>query len=218
MPWSHHPGGPVVSKFEKSKANKAVENHGLRLLLTNPRFQAADLATRRRILDLLPVRGEFGVRTFDAIMTPEPRPPIQAHNVETFFEEVRLVEMKTTKDSIPDASLRGFFFGATEREYAMARVLGDKYLFAFVVLSDENVYGKPFAVLLTLPQVEARTASQRVQYQVNFRTNIAPREESMELIVLGAEEHLPTAEGVASLTDDLGQLSNGVDFLAPDDG
>ena len=46
---------------------------------------------------------------------------------------LRLIEMKTTKKAIQNASLHGFFFGATEREYDMARALGDRYLFAFIV-------------------------------------------------------------------------------------
>jgi len=196
-----------------------VENHGLALLLTDRRFQAADLPTRRRILELIPAKGEFGIRTFDAVMTPTPVEPINAANVERHFDEMRLVEMKTTRDSIPDASLRGFFFGATEREYTMARALGDKYLFAFVVLNDVNVYGKPFAVLLTLDEVEEKTASRRIQYQVNFRTSIDPPDEAVQLIVLGETVHLPVlSPETPSASDDLGQLSDGVDLLPPNGG
>lgn len=185
----------MASKFTKSRANRRVEKEGLALLVSDPRFQVADLPTRRRVLELLPVQGEFGVRTFDAIMTPAPRPPITSENLDSYFDEIRLVEMKATLDPIPDASLRGFFFGATKREYDMARVLGDKYLFAFVVLSDENIHGRPFAVLLTLPEVEERTAKARVQYQVNFKSNIALEATDPEqIVVLGNADHLPSVE------------------------
>ena len=185
----------MSSKFTKSRANRRVEREGLALLVADPRFQVADLPTRRRILELLPVHGDWGVRTFDAIMAPAPRPPITSGNVDIYFDELRLVEMKTTLDPIPDASLRGFFFGATKREYDMARALGDKYIFAFVVLSDENIYGRPFAVLLTLPEVEERTAKARVQYQVNFKSNIALEEtDSEQIVVLGNADHLPAPE------------------------
>lgn len=212
-------GRDVASKFEKSRSNRGVENHGLALLLTDRRFQAADLPTRRRILELLPVQGEFGIRTFDAVMTPDPVEAITAANVEDYFEDLRLVEMKTTRDSIPDGSLRGFFFGATEREYAMARALGNKYLFAFVVLNEVNVYGRPFAVLLTLDEVEAKTANRRVQYQVNFRRALDPPDEDTQVIVLGESIHLPVlSSDVVSPVDDLGQLGNGVDRLPSDDG
>ncbi|HZD80269.1 MAG TPA: hypothetical protein VE646_09550 [Actinomycetota bacterium] len=76
--------------------------------------------------------------------------------------------MKTTRKRIRDESLLGFFFGATEREYDMARTLGDRYLFAFIVLNDTNDYGRSFAVLLPLDEVERRTQKRRIQYQVNF--------------------------------------------------
>ena len=79
-----------------------------------------------------------------------------------------LVEMKTTKKPIKDSSLAGFFFGATQREYDLAAKLGDKFRFAFVVLNSNNIYNKPFAVLLTLQELEIRTRSKRIQYQVNL--------------------------------------------------
>jgi hypothetical protein len=82
--------------------------------------------------------------------------------------------MKTTKKAIKDENLNGFFFGATEREYAMARALGDKYVFAFVVLNSDNVHSRPFFILLTLNEVERRTRAKRIQYQVNFRSDIIP--------------------------------------------
>ena len=58
----------------------------------------------------------------------------------------------------------------------MAKALGPRYCFAFVVLNETNVFSKPFAVLLNLEEVEQRTRARRVQYQVNFRTDIRPEE------------------------------------------
>ena len=54
-------------------------------------------------------------------------------NVDKYVDKMRLIEMKTTRKPIVSAELRNFFFGATEREYAMAKALGDRYLFAFIV-------------------------------------------------------------------------------------
>ena len=161
-------------KFTKSGSNRRVENAGLALLLEDARFQAIDTPTKRLIIERLPVQGEFGVQTFDAVMTPEPRGPLTIDNIESQLADLRLVEMKTTKKAIKDENLNGFFFGATEREYAMARALGDKYVFAFVVLNDDNVHNRPFFILLTLEQVEQRTRAKRIQYQVNFRSDIVP--------------------------------------------
>jgi hypothetical protein len=95
--------------------------------------------------------------------------------------------MKTTRKPIRNEALSGFFFGATEREYEMAAALGDRYLFAFVVLSSVNDYERPFAVLLSLEEVEARTRSKRIQFQVNFRSDIEPSDVPKTLIVFQPE-------------------------------
>ena len=132
-------------------------------------------------------------------MTAKPVPPIDVGNVDELFPSLTLIEMKTTRalrKRIRNERLEGFFFGATEREYEMARTLGDRYLFAFVVLNTANDYDRPFAVLLTLDEVERRTLNRRIQYQVNFRTDFDPVGGVGPgwLVVLGNESHLPSAE------------------------
>jgi hypothetical protein len=69
----------------------------------------------------------------------------------------------------------------------MAEALHDKYLFAFVVLSSENDYGRPFAVLLSLAEVDARTRSKRVQFQVDFRSDLESSDVPETLIVFQPE-------------------------------
>jgi hypothetical protein len=167
-----HGASAVATKFTKSLSNKRTEKVGLGLLLRDPRFQVVDLRTKRRILQLIGKPGSFGTQTFDAVMTPEPVSQITFDNVDVHFPTLRLVEMKTTRKKVRNERLEGFFFGATEREYEMARALGDRYLFAFIVLNEANDYGRPFAVLLTLEEVLRRTRVQRVQYQVNFHANM----------------------------------------------
>lgn len=166
------------AKFGKSLRNRGTENSGLRVLLADARFQHIDLLTKRHILASLPVSGAFGIQTFDAIMTSEPSDPIHSATPQDELDALTLIEMKTTLKPIKDAALNGFFFGATEREYTMAAALGDRYRFAFVVLNDDNVYGAPFAVLLTLDEVDMRTRAKRIQYQVNFKTDTATPEPS----------------------------------------
>jgi hypothetical protein len=181
-----------VSKFEKSGINKRVESEGISLLLRDARFQLVDLLTKRRILELIGITGAFGTQTFDLVMTPSAAPAITLESVDEQFPTLTLVEMKTTKKAIVDEALRGFFFGATEREYAMAKALGPRYCFAFVVLNETNVFSKPFAVLLNLEEVEQRTRARRVQYQVNFRTDIRSEETSEEqVIVFGKHGDIP---------------------------
>ena len=184
----------MESKFTKSLSNKGTENRGLALLLTDARFQAVDVSTKRRILELIGIEGAFGVQTFDAIMTKTPSPPITIDNLDNHIDAIRLVEMKTTRKPISSAELRNFFFGATEREYAMAEALGDRYLFAFIVLNDVNDYGRPFAALLSLAEVERRTRARRIQFQVNFRSDIEPSNAGQELLVFGDDKHIPRDE------------------------
>ena len=155
----------------KSKRNRVVEKAGLNdVLLKDPRFQAPDLETKKAILAGLGLTNEksFGPKSFDAIMTSKPLEIIDDKNVHKFISEIILIEMKTTKKAIKDSSLAGFFFGATEREYDLAAKLGERFRFAFVVLNTNNLYNKPFAVLLSLKELEARTGSKRIQFQVKL--------------------------------------------------
>jgi hypothetical protein len=155
----------------KSRRNRVVEKAGLKdVLLRDRRFQAPTTETKKAILMALGLGDSklYGPQSFDAIMLPQPSELIDQTTLPRYLEQIVLVEIKTTKKPIKDAALAGFFFGATQREYDLAAKLGDKFLFAFVVLNSANAYGKPFAVLLTLPELEHRTRSKRVQYQVNL--------------------------------------------------
>ena len=155
----------------KSKRNRVVEKAGLQdVLLKDPRFQAPATETKKALLKALGLGDTklYGPQSFDAIMLPQATELIDQTTLLRYLEQIVLVEMKTTKKPIKDATLAGFFFGATQREYDLAAKLGDKFRFAFVVLNSANAYGKPFAVLLTLSELEHRTRSKRIQYQVNL--------------------------------------------------
>jgi hypothetical protein len=181
-------GDPVAeAKFTKSLSNRASENAALKVLLTDRRFQAIDSETRWHLLSLIGVSRDagYGARTFDAVMTPRPVEPLTKANIGQHLEGMRLIEMKATRKPIEDARLNNFFFGATDNEFRMARDLGRRYLFAFVVLNETNRYGRPFAVLLTLEQLDERTGSKRTQYQVNLRRDIPEGAVSQEVVVLG---------------------------------
>lgn len=182
----------ALSRFTKSLRNRGTERSGLSILRRDARFQVVDTATKRRIIELLGSSATFGIQTFDLVMTPTPCPPITLETVDSEFEDLTMIEMKVTKKPIRNEALNGFFFGATERERAMATALGPKYRFAFVVLSDLNDYGRPFSVLLTLDELNRRTRPWRVQYQVNFRTDLSIQEveTSHQLVILGAESDL----------------------------
>ena len=155
----------------KSKRNRIVEKAGLKdVLLKDKRFQTPTTKTKKAILQGLGLGDTkfYGPQSFDAIMLPQPTELIDETTLPRHLEQIVLIEMKTTKKPIKDAALAGFFFGATQREYDLATKLGEKFRFAFVVLNSANAYGKPFAVLLTLKELELRTRNKRIQYQVNL--------------------------------------------------
>ena len=155
----------------KSKRNRIVEKAGLKdVLLKDKRFQTPTTKTKKAILHGLGLGDTkfYGPQSFDAIMLPQPTELIDETTLPRHLEQIVLIEMKTTKKPIKDAALAGFFFGATQREYDLATKLGEKFRFAFVVLNSANAYGKPFAVLLTLKELELRTRNKRIQYQVNL--------------------------------------------------
>lgn len=167
------PDYPEDRKFTKSKSNQGVQRTGRDLLLLDRRFQDVSLDVKKAMLELIPGRTGFGTASFDLIMKPADVPEITVANVAEFWPRLRLVEMKATKKPIRDAALNQFFFGATANEVRMAEALGDRYLFAFVVLSNDNVFGRPFSRLLTLRELREMTRPWRTQYQVNFRSDMS---------------------------------------------
>lgn len=185
-----------AGKFGKSRRNQAVQKAGLGLLLSDPRFQQADLPTRKKIVELLSPPPGVGPQTFDLVMKPKGTPEVTPATAEELLPHLRLVEMKATRKPIQTAALNRFFFGCTQTECLLAEMLGDRFLFAFVVLESANVYGRPFARLLTLEEVRARTRPWRTQFQVNFRADL-PRDDVVadreSLIVF--EKLLPADSG-----------------------
>lgn len=157
------------ASYGKTKLNNVKEDSALNVLLqSNASFQRPDSKTRKKILELLGL-SEYSSRAFDLIQTDIPLPAITAANAHEHLDSIRLIEVKATKAAIEDENLHGFFFGATDNEYRLAAKLGDRYKFGFVVLSPKAAR-PPFYVLLTLKEVEERTRTKRVQYQVNLRS------------------------------------------------
>lgn len=158
------------ASYNKTLSNNQTEDEVLLVVLrSDPRYQLVDTKTRSKILDILGLRPEFTSRVFDLIRTSKPLPPLTVDTVANFMEGLVLVEVKSTQAPIVDESLHGFFFGATDNEYRIAKLLGTRYLFAFVVLRPSGKRS-PFFVPLNLEDVEARTKTKRMQYQVNFRS------------------------------------------------
>jgi hypothetical protein len=174
-------------EHRKSKANRIVEDAGLAVLLKDGKFQAPSTGLRKSILRHLGLDGtkDYGHRSFDAIMLPNSSQEVSEENLGRYLDDIVLVEMKTTEKPIKDENLFGFFFGATEREFKLAEKLGDRYRFAFVVLNSNNIYGKPFAVLLSLEELRPRIRSDRIQRQINlFGAKSLKRYENRGMLVV----------------------------------
>lgn len=173
----------VVSQSTK---NRRAERKGMSVLLSDPRFQTLDLDATKALLQSykVPSSVRFSPHSFDAVLTTEPVPPLTADNVLRYADGLRLVEVKVTEKPIKDRRLHGFFFGATANEFALAEALGDRFLFAFVVSNEDNAYGKPFAVLLTMSQLNARVQSRRVQYQINLKRTTLDTDPVEEVLVI----------------------------------
>ena len=75
------------------------------------------------------------------------------------------MELKTTKKKLPN-NLNGFFFGATENEFNLAKLLGNQYLFCFVCLHSESMSYK----FMRLYEMEEMIKTKRIQYQINFKS------------------------------------------------
>jgi hypothetical protein len=168
------------TRYTKSLDNQARERSALGFVLDSERrFQRPDRETKRRILELLslPKGGEWTDQTFDLVLTPPNTPPLTAELADTYIDEIYLVEVKATKKPIRNTALNGFFFGTTDRQYQLARAAHGRYRYAFIVDNSDNDYGRPFYVLLTLEEVEEKTASKRLQYQVSFRREMTATHE-----------------------------------------
>ncbi|MDP9464097.1 MAG: DUF3883 domain-containing protein [Actinomycetota bacterium] len=157
----------VEAKFLKSGLNRRTENAGLAVLLRDLRCQAIGRELKREVLAAVGAV-DVTIQAFDAVRTAGPAPQLTASTLGAELPTLQLLEMKTTRKPIRDARLEGFFFGVTESEWLLAQRLGDRYLFAFVVLNAQNIYGTEFFVLLTFEQLVARVHSKRTQFQVTL--------------------------------------------------
>ena len=117
--------------------------------------------SRKHILEILELPKTFA-RAFDLIRVPG---HINSESEITVADaaQITLVELKTTQKHLPECP-RGFFFGATENEFDLARRMGDQYRFCFVCLHPES---RGFH-LLSLEELEGLIRTKRTQYQINL--------------------------------------------------
>ncbi|MDI9879198.1 hypothetical protein [Flectobacillus longus] len=150
--------------FTLTLSNNVTEKEGVNYLIENHTgFFKIDLSTKKKILDLLQIEHRF-LQSFDMIYIPNlVGKEINGDEIETYLEDMILVELKTTKKYLPN-NPKGFFFGATENEFNFGEILGEKFRFCFVSLHEK---GSSY-VLLTIEELELIIRNKRIQYQINL--------------------------------------------------
>jgi hypothetical protein len=150
--------------FVLTLSNNVTEKEGVNYLIENSTgFFKIDLITKKELLDLLKIEHRF-LQAFDLIYVPEMVGKLVDNDfVQTYLEDIILVELKTTKKYLPE-NPKGFFFGATENEFNFGKILGSRFRFCFVSLHEK---GSSFA-FLTLDELEERIKNRRIQYQINL--------------------------------------------------
>ena len=145
-------------------SNNKTEDAAIAYLRTvDPSLLFPDAESRKSILELLSLPVKKFHRTFDAIrvvgcdIAPTVLTDVQA-------QDIQLIELKTPRKFLPQLPL-GFFFGATENEFELARLLRQQYQFRFVSLHEKS-HGHSF---LSLEELDTLTHNRRIQYQIQFK-------------------------------------------------
>lgn len=150
--------------FILTLSNNVTEKEGVNFLIENyTGFFKIDLVTKKKLLDLLKIEHRY-LQAFDLIYIPDMvGKEVNSTFLQTYLEDIILVELKTTKKYLPE-NPKGFFFGATENEFNFGKILGDRFRFCFVSLNEK---GSSYS-LQTLEELEARIKNRRIQYQINL--------------------------------------------------
>ena len=151
MASSHSYGATLVNNQTEQDALSYV-------LASDAHYHRPTKEERAMVMQLFGLNKSFA-RAFDLIMwRTEPKPFAEATR-----DDMVLVELKTSKKFLP-GNPAGFFFGATENEFALARTLGESYCFCFVSLHE----GSRSISTMTLAELEALIKTKRTQYQINL--------------------------------------------------
>jgi hypothetical protein len=104
-------------------SNNVTETEGDNYLRKNySGFFKIDLANKKELLDLLKIGHSF-LHAFDLIFVPEMvGKEVNSSFLQTYLEDIILVELKTTKKYLPE-NPKGFFFGTTENEFNFGKIL-----------------------------------------------------------------------------------------------
>lgn len=150
--------------FVLTLSNNVTEKEGVNYLIEkHTGFFKIDLLMKKKLLDLLKIEHRF-LQAFDLIYIPKMvGEAFDADFLETYLEDIILVELKTTKKYLPE-NPKGFFFGATENEFNFGKILGNRFRFCFVSLNEK---GSSYS-LLTIEELDTKIKIKRTQYQITL--------------------------------------------------
>jgi hypothetical protein len=131
------------------------------LMKSDASFISPDKLSRKKLLEAFKIDSKYS-RAFDLVLIPGHTNLEEVIELKT-FENVTFVELKTTKKKLPNLP-KGFFFGATQSEFEVAELLGNKYLFCFVSLHPESMR----YALISLEELNKIIRTKRIQYQINL--------------------------------------------------
>lgn len=144
--------------LSNNRTEKAAVDY---VMEADPRLLNPSAGSRRRVLEFLGLPRKYS-RAFDLIRVPG---HINSESEITIdhADSITLVELKTTRKHLPEMP-KGFFFGATENEFELAKRMGDRLVFCFVCLHPDSAG----FCLLTLAELEPLIRTKRTQYQINL--------------------------------------------------
>ncbi|MCA9365984.1 hypothetical protein KC722_00205 [Candidatus Kaiserbacteria bacterium] len=149
--------------YKITLSNNKTEKQAIDFLQSvDKRFLLPSKEGRKQIVEALQMEKRFS-RTFDLFILPRHTNNEREITIAN-AKDITLVELKTTQKYLPE-NPKGFFFGATQNEFDMAKKLGKQYKFCFVSLHPESLGYK----LVSLEELQKLIKTQRTQYQINLK-------------------------------------------------
>lgn len=143
-------------------SNNKTEQRALDYLIhADSRFLIPTKESRKHILEILKLPSRYS-RAFDLFTIPG-HTNTEREIVIKKANTITLIELKTTQKYLPH-NPSGFFFGATQNEFNLAKRLGKQYKFCFVSLHSNS----PNHQLLTYKELEKRMRNKRIQFQIQL--------------------------------------------------
>lgn len=127
-------------------------------------FHVPALKLRKELLTQL-IENPDLIRSYDLIKLNEQRESPLELITPIELEQLKLVEVKSSNRNLnPD--LRNYYFSVQEREIQLAKMMGNRFVFVFVIYPRNG--SAPFHQEMSWTEIESRTRKKRTQFNINF--------------------------------------------------